>query len=177
MDDGRRNHIKIEATSFADGTIKDIIGQEMSVISETMTQGTLNEWVGTSNVWSRTNGYSQMPLYDFYHQTGDIVSRDRWYNQRKTSLWFLFFHGLWLETGQNLLKVLELLLALLPERIRFVRWLLESSWEHQHWGGHFLSAAMGRNLTTDASSRFTTSWKPLNYLNAVAQYPALTYDS
>ncbi|KAI9094015.1 hypothetical protein DFS34DRAFT_250817 [Phlyctochytrium arcticum] len=88
-----RNNIKIESISFAEDAldggadgerIKNSIGHEMSVLSEMMTHGTLNDGWGTFNLWSKGSGFSQFALYDFYHQIGDIVSRDLWYNQRSS---------------------------------------------------------------------------------------------
>ncbi|KAI9103736.1 hypothetical protein DFS34DRAFT_682822 [Phlyctochytrium arcticum] len=175
------NHFKVEATFLAQGgRIMDTIGHEMGVLSELMTHGTTNEYTGTIQLWSKGGEYSQFSLYDFFHETGDIVSRDRWYGWRETNLWFLFFHGLWLDNGQNinfLTKFWDLYSLHYPK-------IYNPS--TQEWGraGNinigeviFFSAAVGRNLTTMAASRFTTGWKPLIYFAAVAQYPVLlTYE-
>ncbi|KAI9088192.1 hypothetical protein DFS34DRAFT_620828 [Phlyctochytrium arcticum] len=40
---------------------------------------------------------------------------------------------------------------------------------------HFMSAAVGRNLSTMAATKFNTGWNPQSYWNATTLYPELTY--
>ncbi|KAI9093999.1 hypothetical protein DFS34DRAFT_595823 [Phlyctochytrium arcticum] len=182
-DGAQRNFIKIELTSFAktNPEVKEMIGRQMSTISEVMTQGTFNN-EGTTWLWTKEFGVSQLPLYDFFHQTGDIVSRDRWPSGSAPGpSWFSFFYALWLDNGKNLhflTKFWNYYSLYYPKSHSTVL---------KEWGQaaninigeaiHFLSAAVGRNLTALAASKFTTGWKPQTYFAAVAQYPALTYDS
>ncbi|KAI9096263.1 hypothetical protein DFS34DRAFT_624591 [Phlyctochytrium arcticum] len=181
MDGGKRNSIKFESIFFNDDQIKDVLGHEMGGISELMTHGTFHEYVGTLDLWSKGGGFSQFPIYDFFHQSRDFSSRDRWYSKRGSNLWFLFFHGLWLETGQNihfLTKFWNNYSLHYPKSYNSTTQVWTQA-GNINIGEviHFMSAAVGRNLTATASSRFTTNWKPETYFAAVAEYPALTYVS
>ncbi|KAI9094018.1 hypothetical protein DFS34DRAFT_696355 [Phlyctochytrium arcticum] len=109
-----RNHIKIDGTSFVEANaakVKENIAHEMANLHELMPQGTHTpaRWP----VWGFPYGWTHFPLYDFYHQTGDFVSRDRFYNDQTGihsweppgtlgTCWFSFWYELWLETGQNI---------------------------------------------------------------------------
>ncbi|KAI9094045.1 hypothetical protein DFS34DRAFT_251703 [Phlyctochytrium arcticum] len=191
-DGAYRHAIKIEATSFtgaAIGDIKDMLGHEMTVIATNGAQGTLV--MSTWSLWSSDDGWSRFPLYDFYHQTGDLVSRSRYYSDWVTRtvndapdgsnnvMWFPFFYSLWLETGQNINFMTKfwqyygtytnLTLAV---TINAYKTTIEMSVGEFT---HFMSAAVGRNLTTLAASTFNTGWNAQSYRNATQLYPNLTY--
>ncbi|KAI9094049.1 hypothetical protein DFS34DRAFT_687534 [Phlyctochytrium arcticum] len=193
-DGAYRNFIKIEATSFTGGavdSIKDRLGHEMAIVATQGAQGTHAR--STWALWTTDYGWSRFPIYDFYHQTGDFVSRDRYYpfwaartingNPAGSTnvAWFAFFYGLWLETGQNIKFMTKFwryygMYSNIP---------LDTSDnvyrtpEDMSLGEltHFMSASVGRNLSTTAASRFNTGWSPQSYWDAISLYPALTYPS
>ncbi|KAI9094017.1 hypothetical protein DFS34DRAFT_250920 [Phlyctochytrium arcticum] len=193
MDGANRNFIKVEGTTFVEANaakVKDAIGHEMSLISELVPQGTWN--MGTFSLWSLGWGWTRFPLYDFYHQSGDIISRDRYYNEQSVTLvnnppdatavsWFSFFYGIWLNNGKSirfLTKFWNYYALYFPKSQdqNSKVWNIDGEINIGE-AIHFLSAAVGRNLTALAASRFNTGWKPQTYFAAVAQYPALTYAS
>ncbi|KAI9103728.1 hypothetical protein DFS34DRAFT_590151 [Phlyctochytrium arcticum] len=188
VDGAKRNFIKLESPSFAqDGLDGGEHGGFGPAWIKEYDRSRIGCFVRDDD--ARGSGFSHFPLYDFYDKIGEVVSRDRWFDRRNAKFvgtppapWFSFFHNLWLETGRDLRFLTQFW------NLYSIHYPKSHSPSRQEWGQggnlnigeaiHFLSAAVGRNLTTVAASRFTTHWKPETYDAAVAKYPALlTYES
>ncbi|KAI9094016.1 hypothetical protein DFS34DRAFT_629601 [Phlyctochytrium arcticum] len=195
QDGANRDHIHIYKDSFekADAAvIKDGVGQELALIAEMTAQG-IHNWA-TPWLWSKSWGWSPFLLYDFYHQSGAIASRDRYYATKAAHFigrgypddatghsWFLFFHELWLNNGQNvyfMTKFWHIFSRYYPlEQISATKEWHTTKVMNIGEFAHFISAAVGRNLTSMMEPHFNTGWKPQTYFDALAEFPFLTYDS
>ncbi|KAI9100389.1 hypothetical protein DFS34DRAFT_693102 [Phlyctochytrium arcticum] len=192
-----RNYLKIEARTFSNvALIKEMLAHNMVDVHQMGPHGTGSYHF--HNVWARYGGFSHFPLYDFYYQTGETAAATAYYNRwfgwnsgdglAPDVDWFGFFYTLWTQSGKNLhfmRRFFDYWSSYFPMQLadwETIEGRVVRGWEptrDMDLGEltHFLSAAIGRNISAYCATTFGSATTPKKYRDAIARFPQMTYIS
>ncbi|HEU4426426.1 MAG TPA: discoidin domain-containing protein [Pilimelia sp.] len=188
---GFRNTIDVGDNGWSanNATLRDVITHEACHIVEGASQG-VHESPAFGEIWGDSK-WAEICQYDFYRRTGRTADAQRTFTQftnnrdglpvgANNAAWFRdWFHPLYVETGSNM--------AFMD---RFFGLLNQHFPKHPENGGanliydrrmnagefvHFMSGAVGRDLSTMAQQAFNSGFSRAQFDQARVQFPGITY--
>ncbi|GLZ29268.1 hypothetical protein Lesp02_14580 [Lentzea sp. NBRC 105346] len=188
---GFRNTIDVgdNGWSSSNETLRDVITHEECHIVEGASQG-VHESPAFGEIWGDSK-WAEICQYDFYRRTGRTADATRVFNQytnnrddlpqgARQAAWFRdWFHPLYTETGSDM-KFMERFFGLLnqyfPKRQENNnRNLIYTRRMNAGEFVHFMSGAVGRDLSSMAEKAFNSGFNRAQFDQARATFPQITY--
>ncbi len=188
---GFRNTIDVgdNGWSVNNATLRDVITHEECHIVEGASQG-VHESPAYGEIWGDSK-WAEICQYDFYRRSGRTADATRVFGQYMNNrdnlprgatqaAWFRdWFHPLYVETGSDM-KFMDRFFGLLnqhfPKRLENNdRNLIYTRRMNAGEFVHFMSGAVGRDLSTMAQQAFNTGFTRAQFDQARATFPGITY--
>ncbi|MFS8101871.1 discoidin domain-containing protein [Lentzea alba] len=188
---GFRNTIDVgdNGWSINNATLRDVITHEECHIVEGASQG-VHESPAFGEIWGDSK-WAEICQYDFYRKSGRTDDATRVFNQymnnrdnlpqgAQQAAWFRdWFHPLYLETGSTMAfmdRFFGLLNQHFPKRLENDnRNLIYTRRMNAGEFVHFMSGAVGRNLSGLAQQAFNSGFNRAQFDQARVNFPGITY--
>ncbi|KAI9098046.1 hypothetical protein DFS34DRAFT_593534 [Phlyctochytrium arcticum] len=172
---------------FDDDALQDVLVHETCHMAEAAGQGVNGSPM--ISVWGDSK-WAELCVFDFYNRTGRTAEASRVYTTFSANTdnnlpvnganvaWFKdFFYPLWVEKS-NSAMFMEDFFGLLSQYYPTVADTINIKYAHDLNIGefiHFMSGAVGRDLSGNAPTVFNSGWNATQFTNAKAAFPAVTY--